>query len=434
MDKPQSPVDPVTENSLQPIFDLMQSGDHEAVCAKYGITRAELDKQLQEYQESRRKMALKDEISFVKAGRNDPCPCGSGKKYKKCCLPKHEEARKSLPPDQLQEMEEEANHKEKLEKYVKKGFELLFSQDFGKAKTLARSLLEAYPEDDRIYDISVMADLATGDYDSAFQESRRRWQVATEEKEFYEENGFHKREGRDRKKPVHFHAPSTWLEKLWIAQKARDYRNIYPQQADSPLGKIAAKLKLANDSKRFPARQEEGFKVRMEALAPVVEQLEKEGPAVIPYLLPLTYCFSWASLFVPDLLRAYGTDDSIRLLGELSMFRFPFFSQKCLTHLEGFGELAVLQIKKILEEKPVFDELKVGLIMVLGNIHLPESFDILVKLTDHENAYVVNWVAESLGRHQNPEALPYLEKAKNRPGAHSKIAGAIKDLIKDQNL
>jgi preprotein translocase subunit SecA len=22
----------------------------------------------------------------VKVGRNDPCPCGSGKKYKKCCL------------------------------------------------------------------------------------------------------------------------------------------------------------------------------------------------------------------------------------------------------------------------------------------------------------------------------------------------------------
>jgi preprotein translocase subunit SecA len=22
----------------------------------------------------------------LKAGRNDPCPCGSGKKYKKCCL------------------------------------------------------------------------------------------------------------------------------------------------------------------------------------------------------------------------------------------------------------------------------------------------------------------------------------------------------------
>ena len=24
-------------------------------------------------------------IPASKAGRNDPCPCGSGKKYKKCC-------------------------------------------------------------------------------------------------------------------------------------------------------------------------------------------------------------------------------------------------------------------------------------------------------------------------------------------------------------
>ncbi|MBN1945076.1 MAG: SEC-C domain-containing protein [Bradymonadales bacterium] len=27
-----------------------------------------------------------------KAGRNDPCPCGSGKKYKKCCMIKDQEA------------------------------------------------------------------------------------------------------------------------------------------------------------------------------------------------------------------------------------------------------------------------------------------------------------------------------------------------------
>jgi tetratricopeptide (TPR) repeat protein len=29
-----------------------------------------------------------------KPGRNDPCPCGSGKKYKKCCLPRDEAARR----------------------------------------------------------------------------------------------------------------------------------------------------------------------------------------------------------------------------------------------------------------------------------------------------------------------------------------------------
>jgi len=29
-----------------------------------------------------------------KVGRNDPCPCGSGLKYKKCCLPKDREKKK----------------------------------------------------------------------------------------------------------------------------------------------------------------------------------------------------------------------------------------------------------------------------------------------------------------------------------------------------
>src|SRR5262245_7750854 len=31
-------------------------------------------------------------MSASKAGRNDPCRCGSGKKYKKCCLARDQEA------------------------------------------------------------------------------------------------------------------------------------------------------------------------------------------------------------------------------------------------------------------------------------------------------------------------------------------------------
>lgn len=36
----------------------------------------------------RREMPVRREPIVVgeRAGRNDPCPCGSGKKYKKCCL------------------------------------------------------------------------------------------------------------------------------------------------------------------------------------------------------------------------------------------------------------------------------------------------------------------------------------------------------------
>lgn len=76
----------------------------------------------------------------MQIGRNDPCPCGSGKKYKKCCMSKDEEARRqaakeapqelfptspaSLPPppsdpeiqagDELWEAFEEADYEEKI--------------------------------------------------------------------------------------------------------------------------------------------------------------------------------------------------------------------------------------------------------------------------------------------------------------------------------
>ena len=33
----------------------------------------------------RRTKAAKEPTTELKVGRNDPCPCGSGKKYKKCC-------------------------------------------------------------------------------------------------------------------------------------------------------------------------------------------------------------------------------------------------------------------------------------------------------------------------------------------------------------
>jgi preprotein translocase subunit SecA len=33
---------------------------------------------------SRKKPAVREERHIEKVGRNDPCPCGSGKKFKKC--------------------------------------------------------------------------------------------------------------------------------------------------------------------------------------------------------------------------------------------------------------------------------------------------------------------------------------------------------------
>lgn len=44
-----------------------------------------------------------DELLSWNVGRNDPCPCGSGKKFKKCCLPKKEELELKLQSKPTQE-------------------------------------------------------------------------------------------------------------------------------------------------------------------------------------------------------------------------------------------------------------------------------------------------------------------------------------------
>src|SRR5258708_13443674 len=45
---------------------------------------------------------------FRNVGRNDPCPCGSGKKFKKCCIGKAELAQIAAPNDpfDIDEVEE----------------------------------------------------------------------------------------------------------------------------------------------------------------------------------------------------------------------------------------------------------------------------------------------------------------------------------------
>ena len=51
---------------------------------------------------------------MARPGRNDPCPCGSGQKYKKCCLPKDEAADLARVKRETAAAAEAA-HKRKLE-------------------------------------------------------------------------------------------------------------------------------------------------------------------------------------------------------------------------------------------------------------------------------------------------------------------------------
>ena len=60
-----------------------------------------------------------------KLGRNNPCPCGSGKKYKKCCLPKDEEKKRNR-----YEMVELPHHWETKKEAVECMFRQIRSEGF----------------------------------------------------------------------------------------------------------------------------------------------------------------------------------------------------------------------------------------------------------------------------------------------------------------
>lgn len=417
----------IQSNSLQPLHELIGGGDPDRICTKYGIARQDLDKMISDYKASWRRTALADSFTLARTGRNDSCPCGSGKKYKKCCLPLHEEARKNIPPEKLRVMEERVRAREQLEKDILKGFDLIFSQEFGRAGQLANSLLASYPEDDRLHDIALAAGMASGDYDAALSIAGQRVEIAREEMKFFQENEYYKREGEDKSTHVHFYSPITWLERSWVANRARTWQKAYPADPGSELFQTAGKLRSANDLKRFPEKEEQGYDVRCRKLAPVLSAIESHGPAALPYLLPLTYNFTWASLFVPTLLNTWGTDECLRLLAELSMFRYPMFAQKCLTFLEQCDK-SIPVIEATLAENKEFDELKVGLLAVLGYLPGPKSFEILVPYSESESRYITAFACEALSRHENPAAEPYLDKARKRLGDSEKIASAIKEI------
>ena len=78
----------------------------------------------------------------MKPGRNDPCPCGSGKKYKKCCHDKPEAQAAFQPPKHSApaSQQKEPDHQQ-IDTLV-----LLFNQQrYAKAAHLSQSMTEHFP-------------------------------------------------------------------------------------------------------------------------------------------------------------------------------------------------------------------------------------------------------------------------------------------------
>jgi preprotein translocase subunit SecA len=84
----QDPVQAYTMEGYDMFVELIRNIKEDTVRFIYNVNTANMPKRekvaepvVTNHEEGVRKPIVKED----KIGRNDPCPCGSGKKYKKCC-------------------------------------------------------------------------------------------------------------------------------------------------------------------------------------------------------------------------------------------------------------------------------------------------------------------------------------------------------------
>jgi hypothetical protein len=83
---PQSKLAPALLNQIKVV--LKDRNYIERLKRHYKLFKNDIKKENQKRIKQRKTVDSKYDVlpSFPQVGRNDPCPCGSGKKYKKCCL------------------------------------------------------------------------------------------------------------------------------------------------------------------------------------------------------------------------------------------------------------------------------------------------------------------------------------------------------------
>ena len=94
---------------------------------------------------------------MAKIGRNDPCPCGSGQKYKRCCLPRDEAAQCAGAAERAAALVREAKSSSKvyaatdadddgLDEASNRPIDLIDAGHLDEAEQAAHDLLQRYPQ------------------------------------------------------------------------------------------------------------------------------------------------------------------------------------------------------------------------------------------------------------------------------------------------
>lgn len=82
---------------------------------------------------------------MVQIGRNDPCPCGSGKKHKRCCLPRQEAAQEAARQAEARGRQVESDY-DQLDERSNGVLALIKRGRLDEAEAQARDLLQRYPD------------------------------------------------------------------------------------------------------------------------------------------------------------------------------------------------------------------------------------------------------------------------------------------------
>jgi tetratricopeptide (TPR) repeat protein len=138
----------------------------------------------------------------TKTGRNDPCPCGSGKKYKQCCLRKEEEAEHEALAALSQAREKDrAGFVKSLDQFAAQyeddvalteasnaAVDLVHAGKLDEAEQAARDLLVHFPDVHDGYDRLGMVYQARGDNKQAAHYYRQALEFIRQHPTQYEEN------------------------------------------------------------------------------------------------------------------------------------------------------------------------------------------------------------------------------------------------------
>jgi tetratricopeptide (TPR) repeat protein len=144
---------------------------------------------------------------MARTGRNDPCPCGSGKKYKRCCLEKDEATAAAAGVEQDQSLEHPHEQGEvcpscgastfaagylpdedalELELLSNKVVDLVHAGRLDEAEYAAHRLLDAFPEVHDGYDRLGMVAEARGDLKKAAEYYRKVLEVIDQHQDDYD--------------------------------------------------------------------------------------------------------------------------------------------------------------------------------------------------------------------------------------------------------